>query len=76
MPHTFSSPTVLLDATLHRGGEVRQWIVRSRDMGGWDCQVLAPGAVTVCGCETLDLALARLREWNSEIEVARADGWR
>ena len=36
----------------------------------------SPGALTVCGCETLDLALARMSEWNTEIEVARADGWR
>jgi len=74
MPQLFSSPTVLLDTTLRRNGEVRQWIIRSRDVG-WDCRVLAPRAITVCGCETLDLALARLGEWNSEIEVARADGW-
>jgi hypothetical protein len=76
MPDLYSRPTVLLDATLRRDGEVRQWIIRSRDIGGWDCQVLAPGAVTVCVCETLDLAMARLREWNTEIEVARVDGWR
>jgi hypothetical protein len=74
MAHLFSSSTVLLDATLRRNGEVRQWIVRSRDRGGWDCRVLAPGAVTVCRCETLDLALARMRECNTDIEVARADG--
>jgi hypothetical protein len=75
MPQLFSSPTVLLDATLRRDGEVRQWIIRSRDMGGWDCRALAPSTITVCGCETLDLALARMDEWNTEIEVARADGW-
>ena len=74
MPRLFSSPTVLLDPTLHRNGEFRQWIIRSRDIG-WGCRVLAPRAITVCGCETLDLALARLREWNTEVEVARADGW-
>ena len=75
MPQLFSSPTVLLDTTLRRNGEVRQWIIRSRDVG-WDCRVLAPSAITVCGCETLDLAMARLSEWNTEIEASRADGWR
>ena len=75
MPDLFSRPTVLLDAVLRRDGEVRQWIVRSSDMGGWDCRVLAPGVVTVSGCETLELALSRMREWNTEIEVARSDGW-
>lgn len=72
----FSRPTVLLDATLRRDGEVRQWIVRSDDDAvGWDCRVLVPGNITVCGCKTRDLALARMREWNTEIEVARAGGW-
>ena len=64
MPRLFSSPTVLLDPTLHRNGEFRQWIIRSRDIG-WGCRVLAPCAITVCGCETLDLALARLGEWTA-----------
>jgi hypothetical protein len=75
MPDLFSRPTVLMDATLHRNGEVRRWLVRSCETGWWDCRVLAPGVITVSGCETLDQALARLSEWNTEIEVARSDGW-
>ena len=72
--HRISLPVVLLNVTLRRGDEFRQWSIRQRD-SGWDCRVLLPTSLTVSACETLDQALARKHEWEAEIVAARADGW-
>ena len=69
---TFSP--VLLDVTLRRGDEIRQWSIHPRDIG-WDCRVLRPTSITVSGCDSLDQALTQKHEWEAEIIRARADGW-
>ena len=64
----------LLDVTLRRGDQFRQWRIRQRAVG-WDCCVMNLTTMTVSGCDTLDQAIARRLAWESEIAAARADGW-
>jgi hypothetical protein len=64
----------LLNVTLHRGGEFRQWSIRVRDVG-WDCRMMGPGSIMVCGRPTLETALAQRAQWETEIEAAKTEGW-
>jgi hypothetical protein len=64
----------ILNVILRQGEDFRQWSIRQRDLG-WECRVLTPTAITVCGCETDAEAIAQKRRWESEIATARADGW-
>lgn len=73
MAHLDRSPT-LLDVTLRRGNDFRQWKIRQRDIG-WDCSVLTPTSITVSGCQTADELVAQQRAWETEIATARTDGW-
>jgi hypothetical protein len=67
-------PAALLDVTLRRGDEFRQWSIRPRDIG-WDCRILGADSVIVSGCQTLNDAIVRKHDWEAEIVRARADGW-
>jgi hypothetical protein len=64
----------LLDVTLRRDDITRHWTIAPWSTG-WRFQFSTAGEVTVGGCLTLQQAEARLREWEAEIVVARADGW-
>jgi hypothetical protein len=74
-PIPFSGSTVLLDVTLRRQGDRRRWVIVSRDVG-WDCRVIGPQFVSVSGCETREAAEAKKLDWEADISVARADGWK
>jgi hypothetical protein len=67
-------PAALLNVTLRRGDDFRQWSIRQRDIG-CDCRILSPTSVIVSGCRTVDAAVARKHAWELEIASARADGW-
>ena len=69
----FSDET-LLDVSLQRDGQIRRWNIRAT-AHGWACTVESPGHITSDDCPTRQLALAKMREWQREIDAARADGW-
>ena len=72
----FTPPGVLLDVTLRRDGEVRRWTINQPMLDeGWTCRRVTTQGVTMSGCTTKEEVMAKVREWQLEIEAAKADGW-
>jgi hypothetical protein len=64
----------LLDVTLRREGKTRRWSIVAAEYG-WHCRVEGPGTIALDACATREEADAQVREWQREIDSARADGW-
>jgi len=76
MPFYRPAGEVLLDVTLIRDDDVRRWTVHSGiSPGEWRCRLVFPHSVTVFACSSKDEAAAQVREWQAEIEAAKAEGW-
>ena len=74
----FFNPTgvVLLDVILRRDGLVKRWTINTGDLPDyWSCRLLDANSVTVSACFTEAAVTARVREWEAQIDAARADGW-
>jgi len=66
--------TTLLDVTLRREGKTRRWTIVAAEYG-WHCRVEGPGTIALDACPTRGEAEAQVRQWQREINSARADGW-
>lgn len=44
-------------------------------MSGWHCRAEGPGSIALSWCHTSEQVDAKVREWQREINMARADGW-
>jgi hypothetical protein len=67
---------VTFSVVLRRGDEIRTWEIR-RDEGSGviSYRVTAPGHAWMGGLQSAEDVERKLREFDSEIEGARADGW-
>ena len=73
MPLLSDAP--LLDVALHREGLKRRWTITRWSMG-WSFRYIDHEGVTYSGCANLDAMRAQKADWEAEIAVAKADGWK